>query len=382
MIVITTPAGNIGRQVLEDLLDSGEQLRLVTRDRSGIPADTRRRVEVIEGSHGDPAVADKAFDGADAVFWLTPPDPRAESLEAAFVGFTRPAAEAFRKHGVKRVVGVSALGRGTPWVARAGYVTASLAMDDLIAGTGVAYRALTNPSFMDNIASQGGAIKNQGMFFSPIDGDRKLPAVATRDIAAAASRLLLDDSWRGTGEVSLLGPEDLSFNDMARIMSEVLATPVPLPADHFRGLQGQVRRLRHVRGDGSGDDRHGLGEERRPGQRRPADNGKLDADQFPPVVRRGAQARRPRPGRSDLRDAQAWEPGPCPGLRASPGHVGAGDQPPDVSPVLGRTDRTDVRNPMSWLRAPPHLRGGRGPALPFRKTMSVLRYRGIAVRLG
>jgi uncharacterized protein YbjT (DUF2867 family) len=226
MIVVTTPAGNIGRQVLEDLLDSGEQLRLVARDRSGIPAGTRQHVEVIEGSHGDPAVVDKAFDGADAVFWLTPPDPRAESLEAAFVGFTRPAAEAFRKHGVKRVVGVSALGRGTPWAARAGYVTASLAMDDLIASTGVAYRALTNPSFMDNIAAQATAIKNQGMFFSPIDGDRKLPSVATRDIAAAAARLLLDDSWSGTGEVPLLGPEDLSFNDMAGIISEVLGTQV------------------------------------------------------------------------------------------------------------------------------------------------------------
>jgi uncharacterized protein YbjT (DUF2867 family) len=226
MIVITTPAGNIGRQVLEDLLDSGEQLRLVARDLSGIPADALRHVQVVEGSHGDPAVADQAFDGADAVFWLTPPDPHADSVEAAYVGFTRPAAEAFRKHGVKRVVGVSALGRGTPWAARAGYVTASLAMDDLIADAGVAYRALTNPSFMDNIAGQARAIRNQGMFFSPIDGDRKLPAVATRDIAAAASRLLLDDSWSGIGEVPLLGPEDLSFNDMAEIISEVLGRQV------------------------------------------------------------------------------------------------------------------------------------------------------------
>jgi uncharacterized protein YbjT (DUF2867 family) len=226
MIVITTPAGGIGHQVLENLLDSGEHLRLVARDRSGIAADTRPGVEVIEGSHGDPAVVDKAFDGADAVFWLTPPDPRAESVEAAYTGFTRPAAEAFKRHGVKRVVGVSALGRGTPWAAHAGYVTASLAMDDLIAGTGVAYRALANPSFMDNVAAQAVAIKNQGMFFSPIDGDRKLPAVATRDIAAAASRLLLDDRWSGVGEVPLLGPEDLSFNDMARIISEVLGRQV------------------------------------------------------------------------------------------------------------------------------------------------------------
>jgi uncharacterized protein YbjT (DUF2867 family) len=226
MIVITTPAGQIGSQVLENLMDTGEHLRLVARDLSRIPPDTRQRVEVIEGSHGDPAVVDKAFDGADAVFWLTPPDPRAESVEAAFVGFTRPAAEAFSRHGVRRVVGVSALGRGTPWAARAGYVAGSLAMDDLIASSGAAYRALTNPSFMDNIARQAESIKNQGMFFSPIDGDRKLPAVATRDIAAAASRLLLDDTWSGVGEVPLLGPEDLSFNDMAEIISEVLGTQV------------------------------------------------------------------------------------------------------------------------------------------------------------
>jgi uncharacterized protein YbjT (DUF2867 family) len=239
MIVITTPAGNIGRQVLEDLMDSDEQLRLVARDLSGISADTRQRVEVVEGSHGDSAVADRAFDGADAVFWLTPPDPRAESVEAAYAGFARPAAEAFRKHGVKRVVGVSALGRGTPWAARAGYATASLAMDDLIAGTGVAYRALTNPSFMDNIARQARAIKNQGMFYSPIDGDRKLPTVATRDIAAAAARLLVDDRWSGTGEVPLLGPEDLSFTDMAEIISEVLSTKVRFQQITFEAYKDQ-----------------------------------------------------------------------------------------------------------------------------------------------
>jgi uncharacterized protein YbjT (DUF2867 family) len=241
MIVITAPAGNIGRQVVANLLDTGEQLRLVARDLSGIPADTRRRVEVIEGSHGDSAVVDQAFDGADAVFWLTPPDPRAESVEAAYVGFTRPAAEAFRKHGVRRVVGVSALGRGTPWAARAGYATASLAMDDLIASTNVAYRALTNPSFMDNIAGQGEAIKNQGMFFSPIDGDRKLPAVATRDIAGAAARLLLDDRWTGTGEVPLLGPEDLSFNDIAEIISDVLGKQV-----RFRQITFEAYKERFV----------------------------------------------------------------------------------------------------------------------------------------
>jgi uncharacterized protein YbjT (DUF2867 family) len=56
MIVITTPAGQIGGQVLENLLGSGEHLRLVARDPSGIPAGTRQLVEVIEGSRRSAAV--------------------------------------------------------------------------------------------------------------------------------------------------------------------------------------------------------------------------------------------------------------------------------------------------------------------------------------
>ena len=237
MIVVTTPTGLIGHQVLDNLLDSGEELRLIARDPSAIPADVRDRLDIVEGSHGDAAVVDEAFAGANAVFWLTPPDPQAPSVEAAFVGFTRPAAEGFKRHGVKRVVGVSALGRGTPWAEHAGYVTGSLAMDDLIASSGVSYRALTNPSFMDNIVRQAESIKNQGIFFSPIAGDRKLPSTATRDTAAAASRLLLDESWSGVDEVPLLGAKDLSFNDMAEIVSEVLGKEVRFQQTMFEAYK-------------------------------------------------------------------------------------------------------------------------------------------------
>ena len=239
MIVLTTPTGLIGHQVLDRLLDRGQPLRVIARKSSALPARVREHVDVIEGSHGDAAVADRAFAGADAVFWLTPPDPRAPSVDAAFVGFTRPAAEAFTRHRIKRVVGVSALGRGTPWAAHAGYVAGSLAMDDLIASTGVAYRALTNPSFMDNILRQAETIKNQSLFFSPINGDRKLPAVATRDTAAAASRLLLDQSWGSVDEVPLLGPEDISFNDMAQIISDVLRREVRFQQTTFEAYKNR-----------------------------------------------------------------------------------------------------------------------------------------------
>jgi uncharacterized protein YbjT (DUF2867 family) len=75
------------------------------------------------------------------------------------------------------------------------------------------------------------------MFFSPVSGDRKVPTCATRDIAAVAAKLLLDDSWSGQDAVPVLGPEDLSHNDMAQIMSEVLQRPIrfqQIPVEAFK----------------------------------------------------------------------------------------------------------------------------------------------------
>lgn len=225
-IVVTTPTGAIGSRMLQPILDRGVPIRLIARDPSKIPTAIRERAEVVEGSHGDPEIVNRAFKGAETVFWVCPPDPTAASVEAAYSGFSGPACEAIKRHGIKRVVTISALGRGTPMAAKAGYVTGSLAMDDLIMRTGVSFRALTMPSFMENLLRQTESIASDGVFRLPIDGDRKVPSCAVNDIAGAAVRLLLDPSWSGQSSVAVLGPEDISANDMARVMSEVLGKPI------------------------------------------------------------------------------------------------------------------------------------------------------------
>jgi uncharacterized protein YbjT (DUF2867 family) len=241
LIVVTAPTGQIGGRVVDRLLAAGARVRVVVRDASKLPTAVRAAVEVVEGSHGDPDVVMKAFDGADSVFWLVPPNPRAESVEAVYSGFSRPAAQALAVQGVQRVVAVSTLGRGTPTAGNAGYVTASLAMDDLLAGSGVNYRALTMPSFMENVLRQTELIR-RGVFTSPIAGDRRMPFCAVQDIAGVAAELLLDGTWTGAEEVPVLGAEDLSFEDMAQIMSEVLERPVrfqQIPGDDFKARMTQ-----------------------------------------------------------------------------------------------------------------------------------------------
>ena len=237
MIVITAPTSQIGSQVVENLLAAGAPLRVIARDPSRLPAEVAERVEVIAGSHNDPAVVAEAFSGADAVFWLVPANPRAASVEEAYSGFAQAGIAAFTAQKVGRVVGVSALGRGTAVAGQAGYVTATLAMDDRIAATGVPYRALTMPSFMDNTARQIVPITTQGVFYGPYRPDLPAPAVATRDIAAVAAELLLDDTWTGYQERPVLGPEDLTYDEMARIISDVLGREVryqQIPGEAFQ----------------------------------------------------------------------------------------------------------------------------------------------------
>jgi uncharacterized protein YbjT (DUF2867 family) len=242
MIVVTAPTSRIGGRLLSALLPHDEPLRVIARDPGRLPAAVRDRAEVVAGSHRDPAVVDGAFEGADAVFWLVPADPVAPSVYEAYVGFSIPAAAAIVRHGVQRVVSVSSVGRGVQ--RHAGHVSGSLAMDDLLRSTGAHFRALENATFMDNVLRQRQSIRDGGVLAGMLPGDLALPTVATRDIAAVASRLLLDRTWTGQDGLALLGPEDLSGHDMAGILTDVLGTPIR----YVRSDRAQVRDLFVARG--------------------------------------------------------------------------------------------------------------------------------------
>lgn len=234
MIVITTPTGLIGRAVLDTVLQAGEAVRVIVRDPSRLPAQVRDRVEIEQGSLDDVDVVMKAVAGADVVFWVGPPDDEHDrSTSSDDTVFTRTAWDAIRRGGVSRVVFVSSLGSAT--TRSSGLVAGGYAMDSFIDGTGVAYRALRTPALMDQLLDQVESIRRQGIFTGSRAGDVVGPLCAIRDVAAAAAAVLLDHSWTGQGSVSVLGPEELSFNAMASLMSEVLKRPV-----HYRQISDQA----------------------------------------------------------------------------------------------------------------------------------------------
>jgi len=234
-IVVTTPTGHIGSELVKDLLAAGEAVRVIARDPARLAAEVRDRVEVVQGSSDDEAVLMRALEGAESLFLVVPPSFTAKDATAYYLQFTRPVCRAVKAQSVRRVVSVSGIGRKV--AVAAGPVTAAFAKDAEIERTGVDFRALWCPGFMENMLRQADSLKHQGIFFWPSRPDVKAPQVATRDIAASGARLLRDRSWTGQGGLAVLGPEDLSFDDMAAIMTEVLGKPIrfqSVPGDAYK----------------------------------------------------------------------------------------------------------------------------------------------------
>lgn len=224
MIVVTTPTGQIGQHVVRGLLDAGGDVRVVVRDPARLAADVANHVDIVQGNHIDPSVTMQAFEGVEAVFYVVPPNASTDDVHGLYRSFAEAAAPALTEHGVRRVVAVSTLGRG--YEGDAGHLSAALDAEPILQATGVDYRSLAMPFFMDNLLAQANALREQGTFSMPNTADRELLVVATRDIGRAAVELLTDPTWTGQGVVPVLSPDHLTPNQMADLLADLLGKKI------------------------------------------------------------------------------------------------------------------------------------------------------------
>jgi uncharacterized protein YbjT (DUF2867 family) len=224
MIVVTTPTGQIGSELVKLLLAAGKPVRVIARDPEKLAPEARDRVSVVRGSSDDAAVLDRALAGAESLFHVVPPVFSVPNVTEHYLRFTRAACAAMQRNGVGRVVTVSGIGRRVD--VKAGVVTSSLVKDAEFERAGFDVRALWCPGFMENMLRNVQTLRAQGKFFGMSRSDVKAPFVATRDIAASAAHLLLEPGWAGAGGLAVLGPEDLSLDDIAAIMTDVCGRPI------------------------------------------------------------------------------------------------------------------------------------------------------------
>lgn len=217
-IVITAPTGNIGSRLVELLLDAQADLTLLVRNPDKLDVSVRSRVQVRQGELQDADFVRTATQGADALFWLTPNDPTTTDLHAWYELFGSNVARAVEANSIPSVVNLSSIGAHLP---QAGPVSGLGQVEKHLNATSTAIVHLRPGYFMENLLFQLDAIRHQHSLFVPVPGDVAFPQIATRDIAAAAARLLLDRTWTGHTIHGLHGPTDLNLNQTAQILTEI-----------------------------------------------------------------------------------------------------------------------------------------------------------------
>jgi uncharacterized protein YbjT (DUF2867 family) len=79
---------------------------------------------------------------------------------------------------------------------------------------------------MENFLANVGTIAATGAIFGPHPADRRIPRVASRDVAGKAVEALLDGTWRGYRVLGVHGPEDLTPARAAEIIGKGIGRPV------------------------------------------------------------------------------------------------------------------------------------------------------------
>ena len=222
-IAVTTPTGHIGHALADRLLTQGVELTVLARHPEKASDLATRGARVIRGDQTDVGSVESLLNGADALFWLAPVDLAATNLREHYNRLADVAARAISRYPDVRVVHLSSVGAELP--DGTGPIKG---LHDAEAKLNAATANITHLRanyFMENVLTSLPTIVAQGAIFSTVPGNVTQPQVATRDIAAFAEELLLNGD-RGRHVVDIFGPEDISFNQVAQILSEVLAVPV------------------------------------------------------------------------------------------------------------------------------------------------------------
>lgn len=219
-VLVTGATGNTGRRVVSRLAALGHTVTAASR--RAVAQDGARAVRFDwhdTATHGD------ALRGADRAYLVPPvgdPDPAAVML---------PFLERARTAGVRRValLSSSAIPEGGPGVGR---------VHSQLAGMFEQWAVLRPSWFMQNFTDQhlhADSIRTRGTVLTAT-GDGRVAFVDADDIAAVAVHALTDET-APANDLVITGPEALSYDDIAAVMTKATGRNVshrPLTYEQMR----------------------------------------------------------------------------------------------------------------------------------------------------
>ncbi len=211
-IGVTGSTGRLGGRVARRLATAGVRQRLLVRDPARAPQ--LPRTSVVRAPFAEPDAVRAALTGVPTVLMVSASEtPDRVAQHTAFV-------DAAVAAGVRHLVYVSFSGAApdcTFTLGRDHYAT-----EQHIRASGVALTFLRDNFYADFMPAMVG---EDGVLRGPA-GDGRVAVVAQDDIADAAVAVLLDPAAHAGATYTLTGPEALSLDDVAAILTAGLGRPV------------------------------------------------------------------------------------------------------------------------------------------------------------
>ena len=217
-ILVTGATGRVGRQVVQQLVKRGADVRVLVRDtaKASFPAG----VEVVQGDLLDIDALRTALSGVNTLFLLNA--VAGDEFTQALITLNMA-----REQGVERLVYLSVL-HGDRFV-NVPHFAVKFGAERMIERMGFGATILRPAYFIDNEHMIKDVIFNHGVYPMPI-GSKGIAMVDTSDIAEVAAIELIRREQASAKlpieTINLVGPDTLTGSDVAAIWSDVLGRPI------------------------------------------------------------------------------------------------------------------------------------------------------------
>ena len=220
--VITGAGGHISRPLVQIILGRGHDVTVIGRSRKHLEELIKSGAHPAIGSVEDGEFIKKAFEGADAVYTMYPPNMNTTDLAGYCERIASNYKASIELNNIPYVVNLSSVGahleRG------AGHITGMNRVEQVLNGlTSVNIKHLRPVFFYTNLFAQLGLIRNIGVMggnFTP----EKFAMVDPTDVAAVAAEHLSELDFTGHS-VRYIAGEEISTDEIAAVIGEAIGKP-------------------------------------------------------------------------------------------------------------------------------------------------------------
>jgi len=231
MYVVLGATGNTGSVAAKRLLEQGEKVRVVGRDAGKLAQLTQLGAESVTADATDVAALTKAFDGATAAYVLLPPRAKDPELLSSGDKMSTAITEAIRATGISHVVLLSSIAAHHP--NKTGPIQGLHTFEEKLKQVANLNALFLRPGpFMENFLMLIPLVHSMGFLAGGIDGDLKMPLIATRDIGAVAADALQKRDFTRFSTRELHGQRDISHDQAAKAIGAAIGKP-KLSYKHF-----------------------------------------------------------------------------------------------------------------------------------------------------